>query len=59
LRERIVNRARGASDADLEVLEHQLDHWQALTADERTHAVQVDTSRPLDRDALVDLVTRK
>lgn len=59
LRERIVNRTRGASDADLEVLEHQLDHWQALTADERTHAVQVDTSRPLDRDALVDLVTRK
>ena len=58
LRERIVSRARGASDADLAVLEHQLDTWEPLTADENAHAVQVDTSLPLDPDALVDLVTR-
>ncbi|MCB1596648.1 MAG: AAA family ATPase, partial [Gammaproteobacteria bacterium] len=57
LRERIVSRARGASDADLAVLEHQLDRWQPLTADEKAHAVQVDTSLPLDRDALVARLT--
>lgn len=43
-------RARGASDADLAVFEHQLDTWQALTPDEGAHSVRVDTSLPLDRD---------
>lgn len=59
LRERIANRARGASDADLAVLEHQLDTWQPLTADESADALRVDTGIPLDRDELmVQLMAR-
>jgi aminoglycoside phosphotransferase family enzyme/predicted kinase len=54
LRERIVNRARGASDADLTVLEHQLKAWQPLTPDESVHALRVDTSAALDLDKLMD-----
>lgn len=57
LRERIVSRTRGASDADLAVLEHQLDRWQPLTTDESAHALQVDTSLPLDRGELVARLT--
>ncbi|MDP2323825.1 MAG: AAA family ATPase [Gammaproteobacteria bacterium] len=52
LRERIANRARGASDAELAVLEHQLDTWQPLTLDEGAQAVRVDTAIPLDLDNL-------
>ena len=44
LRERIVSRARGASDADLAVLDHQLKSWQPLTADESVYALRMDTS---------------
>ena len=44
LRERIVSRARGASDANLAVLEHQLKSWQPLTADESVYALRMDTS---------------
>lgn len=53
LRERIVSRARGASDADLEILEHQLDSWQPLTPDECPHVLRVDTGMPLDTDELM------
>ena len=56
LRERIVTRARGASDADLAILEHQLESWQPLTADERLHALRVDTAEPLYADRLIDQI---
>lgn len=47
LRERIVNRTRAgndASEASLDVLQHQLDTEEALAADEKQDIVQVDLS---------------
>lgn len=43
LRERIVSREKGASDADLAVLEGQIAHWQPLRDEERGHTLVVDT----------------
>ncbi len=43
LRERIVHRETGASDADLPVLEHQLKQWQTLDNEERKHQFVVNT----------------
>jgi len=43
LRERIVSREKGASDADLAVLEGQIAHWQPLRDEERDHALTIDT----------------
>jgi aminoglycoside phosphotransferase family enzyme/predicted kinase len=56
LRQRIVSRARGASDADLGVLEHQLDSWEPLTPDESRHALRVDTGTPVDIGELMDRI---
>lgn len=47
LRERIVRRKKGASDADLSVLENQLVQWEPLADDERQYLISVDTSGPL------------
>lgn len=52
LRERIVSRTRGASDADLAVLDHQLRSWQPLTPDESDCALRVDTSAAPKLDEL-------
>lgn len=55
LRERVAARHSGrddASDADLAVLERQLSGHEALRDDERAVAIDVDTSRPLDVDAI-------
>jgi len=48
LERRIVTREKGASDAGLEVLRHQISQWQAIDEDEQTHALQVDTGQTVD-----------
>jgi len=53
LRQRIVKREKGVSDADLAVLEMQLAHWTPLRESELSHAVEVNTDLPCDIDGLV------
>lgn len=55
LRERVVQRARAGSDpseAGLEVLAHQMEAIEPLTEAERALAIGIDTTRPLDVEAL-------
>lgn len=56
LRERIISREKGASDADLAVLEHQITHWQELRDEEQIHVLRVDTERPVNIDMLAGQV---
>ena len=53
LRQRILERNKGVSDANLSVLEHQLAHRQPHTADETGDIIEIDTSQPLDISSLV------
>jgi len=48
LRARIVQRAKGASDANLDILEHQLAGWQELPESDRASCIRIDTQLPLD-----------
>ncbi len=57
LRERIINRKKGASDADLTVLEHQLVNWNPLQENEQPSVISVDTESPFDPDSLVNKIT--
>ncbi len=61
LRQRIVKRKRGASDADLQVLEFQLSNLHPVTADEEAYRLSVDTSGPLPEsgEKLAALVREK
>lgn len=43
LRTRIMERKNDVSDADLTVLEQQLDRWQPLSEDEHAYAITIDT----------------
>jgi predicted kinase len=55
LRERVAARRAGrtdASDADLAILERQLAGHEPLRDDERGVAIEIDTGRPVDVDAL-------
>jgi len=52
LRERIGRRERGASDANLDILEHQLGSWQELPERERAFSIRIDTQAPFDVDTL-------
>lgn len=55
LRERIARRARqhtDASEAGLEVLDHQLGHAQPLEAAERAAAIPIDTTAEIDHSTL-------
>lgn len=52
LRARIVQREKGASDADLAVLEHQLEGWQPLAGEDAARAIRIDTTRPFDAGAV-------
>lgn len=45
LKQRILERKNDASDANLEVLEHQLDNWPSLSDSERDSVISVDTDR--------------
>ncbi|MBD3670438.1 MAG: AAA family ATPase [Gammaproteobacteria bacterium] len=53
LRARIVARRGDASDADLNVLEHQLAHWEALGDDESPHSICVDTEKDVHLEQIV------
>lgn len=61
LRERIVRRKKGVSDADLAVLEQQLLHREPLGEDEIERLIRVDTSGPLPKsgEALAQQVRKK
>ncbi|MCP4338641.1 MAG: AAA family ATPase [Desulfobulbaceae bacterium] len=48
LRQRIVQRKKGVSDADLEILAMQCSKWQPLHKDEHINTVPIDTSVPVD-----------
>jgi hypothetical protein len=59
LRQRIVARDQGVSDANLNVLEAQLSNWQPLHENEFKRAVRVDTSEPLELDKLIQQIRSK
>lgn len=54
LRDRVARRdaETSVSEAGVDVLEHQLDGRDPLTEEERERSITVDTTEPLDRDAL-------
>ncbi|WP_126454702.1 AAA family ATPase [Sulfuriflexus mobilis] len=58
LRQRIVSREKGASDADLAVLEQQMKHWQPLRDDEHVHALKIDTETAPNMSLLAEQVAR-
>jgi aminoglycoside phosphotransferase family enzyme/predicted kinase len=61
LRERLARRsalANDPSEADLEVLEHQIATQEPLAAEERDHAITVDGGKPVDVNALAQRLTR-
>ncbi len=53
LRQRIINRKQGASDADLAVLEHQLKQRQNLSDKEKENAIEINTEEPVDFENLM------
>ena len=59
LRQRIAARKGDASDADLQVLELQLDKWQPLGEDERDQALSIDTEMKFDVVLLADEIRRR
>ena len=56
LRQRIVQRQRDVSDADLKVLEMQCSEWQPLHKHERINAVTIDTAGVVDINSLASQV---
>jgi len=56
LRERIASRARGASDADIDILERQLASWEPLTTDEARYALPVNAGPPVDTAELMNRI---
>ncbi len=52
LRQRVENRTGDISDADASVLERQLNVFEALDDAERLLAIELDTTQPIDYDAL-------
>ena len=59
LRRRIVSREKGASDADLAVLEHQLDSWEPLAEEEGAYSLVVNTEKGLSNTELFRQVSDK
>lgn len=56
LRQRIKDRKNDVSDADLGVLEHQLQNWQPLQENEIKHAISVNTEHLLEVAVLLDKI---
>lgn len=59
LRQRVMRRSqRGddASDATLDILQHQIENYEPLTEDERLFTIDIDTSKEMDIDGIVDLI---
>ena len=59
LRQRIVQRTGGVSDADLTVMEMQRSHWQPLAESERRYAISIDTEVPFDAVLLAGQITAR
>lgn len=56
LRQRVVERAQrndDVSDATTEVLQNQMQSYEALTDEERLITIEIDTGQPLDFDAII------
>ena len=58
LRQRICLRQNDASDADLDILEHQLARLKPLSADELQQAIIIDTEQALDLARLVTIIDK-
>lgn len=58
LRQRIQARKADISDADLMVLEQQLEHYQPLTDKEFTMAVEINTEKPFNSDKVIDAINK-
>src|SRR5690606_30957624 len=57
LRERLLQRqtrADDASEAGIDVLQRQLEHVEAFTADELPHVIAIDTEQPVHAGPLRD-----
>jgi len=59
LRERIEQRVKGASDANSQVLEHQLINAQPLTSEERSSVITVDTELTVDAGIRIENLVKK
>ncbi|MDH5573069.1 MAG: ATP-binding protein, partial [Gammaproteobacteria bacterium] len=59
LRQRIINRKHEASDADLAVLENQINHWINLDDNNIDKLIKVDTEKDIDITALVEVINKK
>lgn len=56
LKQRILKREQGVSDADITVLENQIQHWQPLEQNEKTLSVSINTEEPMDITQLLNLL---
>lgn len=59
LRQRIINRKQGASDADLAVLEQQLKQRQDLSDSERKDVIEINTEEPVDFARVIESIKRR
>lgn len=59
LRQRIINRKQGASDADIAVLEKQLKQWQDLSDNEKKNVIEINTEEPVDFGSLIENIKRR
>ena len=53
LKQRIRNRKKGISDADITVLENQIKNWQPIERDEEKYSISINTEEPLDIEQLL------
>jgi uncharacterized protein len=53
LRQRIQQRKQDVSDADIRILENQLQNWQPLNQNEKAYAVQIDLDKEIDLPTIV------
>jgi len=56
LRQRIVERERGVSDADIRILEHQLQNWEPLDNDEQRWSIGVNSAEPVDIEGIIGTI---
>ena len=53
LKQRIRNRKKDVSDADITVLENQIKNWQPIEQDEEKYSVSINTEEQLDIEQLI------
>ena len=58
LRNRIRQRKQDYSDANISVLEQQLQHWQNITEDLRGYVLQLDTEQTINIKQLADTLIK-